>query len=427
MAGPTVDAGGERTSARGAAGEPGPGRAAVVVLGGLVALGPLTTDLYLPALPALTADLHSTAPAVQLTLTASLLGMALGQLLFGPASDRHGRRRPLLAGMGLYTLATAVCVLAPSVPVLVAGRFLQGTAGAAGLVIARAVARDRYEGVAMIRFMASLALVSGLAPIVAPVLGAQLLHVTTWRGSFVVLAATGGLLTLAAAVGVPESLPPERRHAGGLSTTLGAVGGLLRDRRFVGFTVTTTFSFGALFGYVSGSSTVLQEVYRVSPQTYSLLFAVNSVALMAATQVNGRVLVTRVRPDALMLTGLSGAVLAGAVLTLATGVWDLGLVAVCPAMCLLMTSMGMVGPNSSARALSLAPHAAGSASALLGVSTFVCGAVVAPLSSAAGHPSGLALGLVVLVCALLSLTAFLVLCRPWRPAVAVAARAGAGA
>ncbi|GJF28003.1 Bcr/CflA family drug resistance efflux transporter [Kitasatospora sp. NE20-6] len=423
MAGPTVDAGGGRSLSAPAAtaGAGKPGRATVAVLGSLVALGPLTTDLYLPALPALTDDLGSTAPAVQLTLTGSLLGMAAGQLLFGPMSDRLGRRRPLLAGMGLYTLATVVCALAPSVPVLIAARFVQGAAGAAGLVISRAVARDRYEGVAMIRFMASLAMISGLAPIVAPVLGAQLLHVTSWRGSFAVLAAFGVLLTVVAALWLRESLPPERRHGGGLSTTVRAIGGLLRNRRFVGFTATTTFSFGALFGYVAGSSTVLQEVYHVSPQAYSLLFAVNSVALMATTQLNGRVLVTRLRPATLMLTGLGGAVLAGLVLTLATGVWDAGLVAVCPAMCLLMASMGIVGPNSSAQALTLAPHAAGSASALLGLSSFLCGAVVAPLSSAAGHPSALALGLVVLVSALLSLTAFLVLCRPWRPAATVPA------
>ena len=419
MAGPTVDADGERSVAVPADPSAGtaPGRRAVVVLGSLVALGPLTTDLYLPALPDLTRDLGSTAPAVQLTLTASLLGMACGQLLFGPMSDRHGRRRPLLAGMALYVLATLVCTLAPDVPVLVAGRFAQGAAGAAGLVIARAVARDCYGGVAMIRFMASLTLVSGLAPILAPLLGAQLMHVTSWRGGFAVLAGFGTLLVLATAVALPESLPPERRHRGGLSTTVRAIGGLLRNRRFVGFTATSTFSFGALFGYVSGSSTVLQEVYHVSPQTYSLIFAVNSVALMATTQLNGRVLVARLRPETLMLAGLGGAVLSGTVLTLATGVLGLGLAVVCPALCLLMASMGVVGPNSSARALTLAPHAAGSASALLGVSTFLCGALVAPLSSAAGHPSAFALGLVVLVPALLSLTAFLGLCRP-RGAVA---------
>ncbi|WP_043173559.1 multidrug effflux MFS transporter [Streptomyces sp. NRRL B-24484] len=415
MAGPTVGTGGERTTpAAGAAAATPPGRATVAALGGLVALGPFTTDLYLPALPSLAADLHATAPAVQLTLTAQLFGMAAGQLVFGPLSDRHGRRRPLLAGIAAYSLATLVCALAPDLGVLVAARFVQGVAGAAGLVIARAVARDRYEGVAMIRFMASLAMISGLAPIVAPVLGAQLLHVTDWRGTFAVLAGLGAVLTVLAAVALHESLPPERRHRGGLTTTLQAIGGLVRDRRFLGYVLTSTFAFGALFAYVSGSSTVLQEVYRVSPQTYSLLFAVNSVALMASTQLNGRVLVTRLRPAALMLSGLVAAAAAGLAITLFTGVWDLGPAAVCPAMCLLMAAMGVVGPNSAAQALTTAPHAAGSASALLGLGTFLCGAVVAPLSSAGGHPSAVLLGAVVLGSALLALVAFLTLCRPWR-------------
>ncbi|MEW1907555.1 multidrug effflux MFS transporter [Kitasatospora sp. NPDC085895] len=422
MAGPTVDAGGERTTpAAGPATAARPGRATVAALGGLVALGPFTTDLYLPVLPSLAADLHATAPAVQLTFTAQLFGMAAGQLVFGPLSDRHGRRRPLLAGIAVYSLATLVCALAPGLGVLVAARFVQGVAGAAGLVIARAVARDRYEGVAMIRFMASLAMISGLAPIVAPVLGAQLLHVTDWRGTFAVLAGLGAVLTVLAAVALHESLPPERRHRGGLTTTLRAVGGLLRDRSFLGYVLTSTFAFGALFAYVSGSSTVLQEVYRVSPQTYSLLFAVNSVALMASTQLNGRVLVTRLRPDTLMLLGLVTAGAAGLALTLFTGAWDLGLAAVCPAMCLLMAAMGVVGPNSAAQALTTAPHAAGSASALLGLGTFLCGAVVAPLSSAGGEPSAVLLGAVVLGSALLSLTAFLTLCRSRKPSAGQAA------
>jgi DHA1 family bicyclomycin/chloramphenicol resistance-like MFS transporter len=336
--------------------------------------------------------------------------------VFGPLSDRHGRRRPLLAGITAYSLATLVCAIAPGLGVLVVARFVQGVAGAAGLVIARAVARDCYEGVAMIRFMASLAMISGLAPIVAPVLGAQLLHVTDWRGTFAVLAALGAVLALLAAGALHESLPPERRHRGGLTTTLQAVGGLIRERRFLGYVLTSTFAFGALFAYVSGSSTVLQEVYRVSPQTYSLLFAVNSVALMASTQLNGRVLVTRVRPASLMLLGLVAAGAAGLAITLFTGVWDLGLAAVCPAMCLLMTAMGVVGPNSAAQALTMAPHAAGSASALLGLGTFLCGAVVAPLSSAGGQPSAVLLGVVVLGSAVLSLVAFLTLCRPWQSA-----------
>ncbi|MFI5529625.1 multidrug effflux MFS transporter [Kitasatospora sp. NPDC051853] len=391
-----------------------PSKATIVVLGSLCALGPLTTDLYLPAIPSLVEDLNSTAPSVQLTLTASLFGLAVGQLLFGPLSDRLGRRRPLLAGMALYTLATVVCALAQSVALLVTGRFLQGLAGAAGLVIARAIARDRYEGVAMIRFMASLGLISGLAPIFAPAVGAQLLRVTDWRGSFLALVVFGALLTLGAMFLLRESLPPEQRHGDGLGTTFRAIGGLLKDAPFVGYVLTSTFSFGALFAYVGGSSVVLQTEYQISPQTYSLVFAVNSLAVVGFGQLNGRVLVQRLRMDTLMLVGLSAAALAGTALILFTSVWHLGLPAVWPALFLLMAGMGIVLPNSSAQALTMAPHAAGSASALLGVGTFTCGALVAPLSSLGGRPSMTLLGVVVVGCAGSALAAFALFCRPWR-------------
>ncbi|MER5636787.1 multidrug effflux MFS transporter [Kitasatospora sp. NPDC002227] len=389
-----------------------PARVVVVLLGGLVALGPLTTDLYLPSLPTLTRELGSTAPAVQLTLTSSLIGLALGQLFFGPLSDRLGRRLPLVLGMTVYTLATVLCALAPSVPVLVAGRALQGAAGASGLVIGRAIARDRYEGPAMIRFLATLGVVSGLAPIFAPLIGAQLLRFTSWRGTFATLAVLGGLLTLGALLRLPESLPAERRHSDGVGSTVRAIGGLLRDRIFLGYVLTSTFAFGALFAYVGGSSVVLQTVYQISPQTFSLLFATNSVAVVGFTQLNGRVLVQRLDSAVLMRIGLGCAVAAGTALVLCTAVWDTGLAGVWPALFLLMASMGIVLPNSAGQALTMAPHAAGSASALIGLGTYLCGAVVAPLSSAGGTPSAVLLGAVVLSCAALATLSFVTLCRP---------------
>ncbi|MER5866039.1 multidrug effflux MFS transporter [Kitasatospora sp. NPDC002040] len=415
MTGPTTETTGS-TSDRTAdgpapAGAP-PGRATVALLGSLVALGPLTTDLYLPAIPGLTRDLGSTAPAVQLTLTGSLFGLAIGQLVFGPLSDRLGRRRPLLAGMVLYTLSTLICAFAGSVGVLVAGRFLQGLSGAAGLVIARAIARDRFEGVAMVRFMASLGLISGLAPIFAPAVGAQLLRFTDWRGAFLALVVFGAVITAWVLLTLRESLPPELRHGDGLGTTLRAIGGLLGDRRFAGYVLTSSFSFGALFAYVGGSSVVLQSEYQISPQTYSLVFAVNSLAVVGFSQLNGRVLVQRVPMDRLMLIGVGAAALAGVVLILFATVWPVGLAGVWPALFLLMAGMGLVLPNSSVQALTMAPHAAGSASALIGVGTFSCGALVAPLSSLGDRPSVAVLGAVVAGCAAVALAAFLLLCRP---------------
>ncbi|MFD8320069.1 multidrug effflux MFS transporter [Kitasatospora purpeofusca] len=395
------------------------GRAAIVVLGGLVALGPLTTDLYLPGLPAIADDLVAEPAAVQLTLTFSMFGVAAGQLIFGPLSDRFGRRPPLLAGLVVYTLASIVCVIAPDLTTLIAARFVQGAAGAAGLVIGRAVARDRFEGVAMIRFLASITLISGLAPILAPLFGAQMLRFTSWRGTFGALAALGLLLTLVAFAALRETLPPSARRGGGLSGTLRTMGGLLRNMPFLGLLLTSTFAFGALFGYISGSSVVLQHVYHVSPQTYSLLFGLNSVAIVGATQLNGRVLAPRFTAGALMRTGLAVMIAAGVSLVLVTAVWDLGLVAVCASLFVMMASLGMVLPNSAARALSLvAPQSAGSASALLGTGTFLCGAVVAPLSSLGGSPSAVLLAVVVLSCAVLSAASYLLLLRPARTAPA---------
>ncbi|HEY3481018.1 MAG TPA: multidrug effflux MFS transporter, partial [Streptomyces sp.] len=248
----------------------------ILVLGGLTALPPLSMDMYLPALPQVTDALHSPAATVQLTLTACLLGMALGQLVVGPLSDRWGRRHPLLTSMAIYVVATAVCAFAPSAGLLIAFRLVQGLAGAAGIVIARAVVRDLYDGVEMARFFSTLMLVSGAAPIVAPVIGGQILRLTDWRGVFAVLTVIGVLLTLVVWRWLGETLPPKARHSGGMAQTFGAMRGLLADRVFAGYTLAGSFAFATLFTYVSASSFVIQDIYGASPQTFSLLFGLNS-------------------------------------------------------------------------------------------------------------------------------------------------------
>ncbi|MGR3936930.1 multidrug effflux MFS transporter [Streptomyces sp. BRA346] len=386
------------------------------VLGGLTALPALSMDMYLPALPEVTDALHSSAATAQLTLTACLMGMALGQLVVGPMSDKWGRRRPLLIGMVIYVIATAICAFAPTAGTLIGFRLLQGLAGSAGIVIARAVVRDLYDGIAMARFFSTLMLISGVAPIAAPVIGGQILRFTDWRGVFVVLTVIGALLTLVVWRFLRETLPPERRHDGGLGETLRTVRGLLADRVFTGYMLAGSFAFAALFAYVSGSSFVVQEIYGASPQTFSLLFGLNSIGLIGMGQVNGRILVGRVSMDKVLGVGLTTiAVAATALLALSAGVFgDVGLVPVAACLFVLMSSMGLAMPNTNAQALMRTPHAAGSASALLGTSTFLLGAVASPLVGIAGETTAVPMAVVQLVCALAAMGCFVGLCRPWQ-------------
>ncbi|MEU3460103.1 multidrug effflux MFS transporter [Streptomyces sp. NPDC006733] len=387
-----------------------------LVLGGLTALAPLSMDMYLPALPKVTDSLHSPAATIQLTLTACLAGMALGQLVVGPMSDKWGRRRPLLAGMVVYVLATAVCAFAPSAELLIAFRLFQGLAGAAGIVIARAVVRDLYDGVEMARFFSTLMLVSGVAPVIAPVIGGQVLRLTDWRGVFGVLTAIGVLLTLLVWRQLDETLAPEDRHSGGLAQTLATMRALLADRVFAGYMLAGGFAFAALFAYISASAFVVQDIYGASPQTFSLLFGVNSIGLVAVGQLNGKVLIGRVSLDRALGVGLAVITAAAvALLVMASGVLGrVGLFPMAAGLFVLMSAMGLALPNTNALALMRTKHAAGSASALLGTVSFLIGAVVSPLVGIAGEHTAVPMAVVQVACALIAVGCFAGLCRPWR-------------
>lgn len=391
-----------------------------LVLGGLTALPPLSMDMYLPALPAVTDSLHAPAATVQLTLTACLAGMALGQLVVGPMSDRWGRRRPLLIGMVVYIFATAICVFAPTAELLIGFRLLQGLAGAAGIVIARAVVRDLYDGESMARFFSTLMLISGVAPVIAPVIGGQVLRITDWRGIFAVLTVIGVLLTLVVWKWLHETLPPAERHTGGVGDALRTMRGLLADRVFTGYMIAGSLAFAALFAYVSASPFVVQEIYGASPQTFSLLFGINSIGLIAVGQINGKILVGRVSLDKALGFGLAVIVLASVALLLMTsGVFgDVGLVPVATGLFVLMSAMGLAMPNTNTQALMRTKHAAGSASALLGTSQFMIGAVASPLVGIAGEATAVPMAVVQLVCAVGAMACFLGMCRPWQQVAA---------
>jgi len=392
---------------------PRTGLLVTLILGGLTATPPLAMDMYLPSLPEVTNSLHAPAATVQLTLTACLLGMALGQLVAGPMSDRWGRRRPLLIGLVAYVVSTVLCAFAPTVELLVAFRLAQGLAGAAGIVIARAVVRDLYDGVAMARFFSTLMLIGGVAPIVAPLIGGQILRVTDWRGVFVVLTVVGTVLTAAVWAKLPETLPAGERHGGGVGEALHSMRRLLADLPFTGFMLAGGFAFAALFAYISASPYVIQEIYGASPQTFSLLFGLNSVGLVAVGQINGKLLVGRVRLDRALGAGLLVVIAAAtALLLMSTGVFGkVGLAPVAAALFVLMSAMGVTLPNAQALALMRTKHSAGSASALLGTSSFLIGAVASPLVGIAGEHTAVPMAVVQLAAALVALGCFVGMCR----------------
>jgi DHA1 family bicyclomycin/chloramphenicol resistance-like MFS transporter len=386
----------------------------VVLLGALSTFGPLSMDMYLPGLPAMARDLSAPAWAAQLTITTSMLGLAGGQLVAGPISDTLGRRRPLLAGLAAYMATSLLCAFAPSVWVLLALRLVQGGAGAAGIVIARAIVRDLHEGVEAARFFAMLMLVAGLAPILAPIAGGQLLHVTDWRGIFVVLAAIGAALLLAAWWILAETLAEgHERHGGGLVATLHVFGGLLRDRPFMGYVLSAGLTFAAMATYISGSPFVLQDIHGVSPQLFSLLFAINAGGIMLASQLS-RKLVAVHGPRRLLDAGVTiGA--AGGIGVLVSVVAGLGLGGLLPSLFVMVSSIGLVLPNSAALALADHPRTAGSASALLGLAQFAIGAVAAPLAGVAGSHTALPMAIVMAVLPVAGLACLFGLAGPTTP------------
>ena len=258
-----------------------------VFLGMLAAIAPLSTDMYLPALPFMMEDFSVTPSMIQLTLTASMAGMAAGQIIAGPASDDMGRRKPLVIGMAVFTLSTIGCIFSSSIYLFLAFRFVQGFSGGAGIVIARAIARDVCKGPALTRFFSMLMLVNGLAPILAPVIGGQILRFAAWQGVFVLLAFIGAALT-AGAFAMGETLPARRRAAGGVLSSLKGFGGLFRQSYFMGHCLMQCFAFAAFFAYISGSSFVFQNVYHVSPQGFSLIFGTNGIGLMLSGALTGR-------------------------------------------------------------------------------------------------------------------------------------------
>ncbi|TWF77800.1 DHA1 family bicyclomycin/chloramphenicol resistance-like MFS transporter [Pseudonocardia hierapolitana] len=384
----------------------------MLVLGSFIALGPLTIDMYLPALPTITGELLTTDAAVQLTLTGTLLGLGLGQLVIGPLADRYGRKRPLIAGVAVHVLASVLCIVAPNVAVLGGLRLLQGLGAAAGSVIAMAIVRDLYTGRAAATLLSRLILVMGAAPVLAPTLGSWVLAFTSWRGVFGVLALYSLLLLPVAARALPETLPPERRVTSGVVGTLRTYRHLLRDRTFLGLMFVAGLAMSAVMSYVSGASFVFQEQFGLNQQQFGLAFSSGAIWLILASQLNP-VLLRRFEPHQLLLGAIAMAAAAG-LLMVAVAVSGVGgLFGVLVPLWLVLLSVGFGLPNAPAVALARHGETAGTAAALLGATQFGVGALISPLVGVLGNDA-VAMSTAIAAGLVLSLTVLVLVVRPWR-------------
>lgn len=380
------------------------------MFGALVAIGPLTIDIYLAAFPTIVTDLETTDAAVQLTLTATLIGLAIGQLLIGAVADVVGRRRPLLFALTAYVLVSVVIALSSSLEALLVLRFVQGLTASAGMVLANAMVRDLYDGAQMATFISRLFLIVGVAPILAPTLGAQFLHFGTWRTIFWGLAVFGLVLVTVALFLAPETLPRDRRRRGGVLPALQSYGALLSNRRFVGLMLTAGTAMGALFAYIGSATFIFQDVYGMSTQQYALVFAAGAGSLTLASQANG-FLVQHVHPVRILRVVLPTAVVISGLL-LAAALLDLGVIAVIAGVILVLGATGFVMPNAPVIALHDHADRAGSAAALLGAGNFLVGALVAPITGAFDSDSAVPMAAVMVGCGLVAVLVFFSLARP---------------
>lgn len=370
----------------------------ILILGSLSALGPLSIDMYLPSFPALAESLGTSVASVQLTLATYLAGLAFGQIVYGPLSDRFGRRLPLMAGLGLYAAASLACALAPSLPMLAIARFVQALGGCAGMVVSRAVVRDRFGPADSARIYSSLMLVMGAAPILAPLIGAQVLLFSGWRAIFGVLGLTSVAIVTNIALSLPESLPVTARNRRGPGELAGDFAEALRNRRFVRLSVAGGMIQGAMFAYISGSPFVFIELFGIPADRFGWLFGLNALGLIASSQIN-RFLVPRFGPERILRTASLGAATAFGVHVFAAAFGGSPLLMLAAIFCGLST-IGFVLPNATALAMAPWERKAGVASATLGTLQSTCAALAAAAVGVLANGTALPMAAVMFACAL---------------------------
>lgn len=377
----------------------------IFTLSTLSAVGPLAIDAYLAAMPTITQDLGTTATRTQLTLTAFMLGMAVGQLVIGPLSDIIGRVRPLYISVLISLAATVACIFVPNVQLFITARFVMGAAAASGMVISRAIVADSTVGLQTAKLMGIMMMINSFAPVIAPLLGGIILEFATWRTIFAVIAAFMAVSTICVYTFVRETLPVEKRRTGGLATTYRGIGEVLRIPRFRGYMLTMTLAFGSIFAYVSGSTYVLQNVLGLSSLHYTWVFGINSMGIVAmsslATYLVGRVAIRRTLSIGVFL------MFTAAVLITITFLAGITLVPTLIFFFMTTCAMGLIAGNASSLALMEGRHVAGSASAVLGTVQALMGGIATPLTALGGGNAVLPMAFTMLGFASLSLIAFL--------------------
>jgi DHA1 family bicyclomycin/chloramphenicol resistance-like MFS transporter len=382
----------------------------VLILGALTALGPFTIDLYLPAFPQIEGDLDVSTAAVQLTLTATTLGFALGQLLVGPWSDKVGRRLPLVLATSVHVLASIGVAFSPDISWLLAFRVLQGFGAAAGGVVAMATVRDLFGGYPLVRMLSRLALVTGIAPIAAPVIGSQMLLIMPWRGMFGVLAAYGVIIMVLAALFIVETLPPARRVEKGHSTLGERYRSLFTDRIFVGVAIIGGMTFAGLFAYLSASSFLFQDVYGLDPQAYGLLFAANSIGVVIGVQVSSRL--AKYFGPAWILAGSTAVLLGSAIAIVVLELAGAGLLGTVIPLWLFITACGFGFPCVQVLALTNHGKEAGTAASVLGAMNFGLAGLISPIVGLFGIADAVPMGTVMAITAAVAIASLWFIVRP---------------
>ncbi|MGF6477646.1 DHA1 family bicyclomycin/chloramphenicol resistance-like MFS transporter [Pantoea dispersa] len=373
---------------------------AAVILGTLTALGPLCTDFYLSALPLMTQSLATSTSAAQLTLTASLVGLGIGQFAFGPISDRVGRKGPLIASLILFIITSLACALAQDISQLIVARFFQGVAGAGGAVLSRAIARDMYSGTSLTGFLALLMTVNGVAPVLAPVMGSLQLTHTGWRGLFISLGMIGTVILALSALGLKET----RIKASASDNQPAGALGVLKDKTFLSFSLLQGFMMAGMFAYIGASSYVFQDIYHMSPMAFSLTFAVNGVGLILSSLIISRISRTAGEVKILGLSLMLALVFS---VLLFTSFWiTLPLWSAIILLFLAVSINSGICTLASSIALQQQSRNSGSASAWLGMMMFSMGGISAPLTGIGGT-SGVSMSAVILVSYCLAAVFFL--------------------